>query len=117
MRTVEIDTESFLFDSPNGVFRAIPFFNLSITEWVIFENGKPTYYFDFNRRQDPIVLTLTKQINEGKELDQAVQDLGRGVNRQWTIKHNINANEIENSWKPEKVTLLLITNLTELDEK
>jgi len=117
MRTIEIDTESFLFESPNGVFRAIPFYNLSMMEWVIYEEGIPTYYFTFDRRQDPFILHLTKAINGGKELDQAVQEIGKTFNRNWTIDHNIQGKEIENTWQSEKVKLLLITDLTEVNQE
>lgn len=48
MEKIKLITESYLFNGQNGNFRAIPFFELSLTEFVIYEDGVMKYYFDIN---------------------------------------------------------------------
>jgi hypothetical protein len=114
METVTLQTESFLFQSSDGQFRAIPFYELSIDEWVVFENGQPKYFLDFNRQTKPLVQDLTKRLNNGEELDEAVQKLGRFLGRQWTTNHNIEGSEIPNSQQTETVTVTYLDNLADL---
>lgn len=114
METVTLQTESYLFQNSEGQFRAIPFYALSIDEWVVFENGQPKYLLDFNRRTKPLVQDLTKRLNSGEELDDAVQNLGRFLGRQWTTNHNIEGSEIPNSQQVETVTVFLLDNLADL---
>ncbi len=114
METVTLQTESYLFQNSGGQFRAIPFYELSIDEWVVFENGQPKYLLDFNRRTKPLVQDLTKRLNNGEELDEAVQKLGIFLGRQWTTNHNIEGSEIPNSQQAESVTVSLLDNLADL---
>ena len=114
METVTLQTESYLFQNSDGQFRAIPFYELSIYEWVIFENGQPKYFLDFNRRTKPLVQDLTKRLTNGEDLDEAVQKLGRFLGRQWTTNHNIEGSEIPNSQQVENVTVTLLDNLADL---
>lgn len=114
METVTLQTESYLFQNSDGQFRAIPFYELSIDEWVIFENGQPKYFLDFNRRTKPLVQDLTKRLTNGEDLDEAVQKLGRFLGRQWTTNHNIEGSEIPNSQQVENVTVTLLDNLADL---
>ena len=37
METIRRDTESYLFDDAGAVVRPIPFYELSIEEWVVYE--------------------------------------------------------------------------------
>ena len=114
METVTLQTESYLFQNSDGQFRAIPFYELSIDEWIVFENGQAKYFLDFNRRTKPLVQDLTKRLNSGEELDEAVQKLGRFLGRQWTTNHNIEGSEIPNSQRAETVTVSLLDNLADL---
>ncbi|TAH03307.1 MAG: hypothetical protein EAZ16_07820 [Sphingobacteriales bacterium] len=114
METVTLQTESYLFQNSGGQFRAIPFYELSIDEWIVFESGQPKYLLDFNRRTKPLVQDLTKRLNNGEELDEAVQKLGRFLGRQWTTNHNIEGSEIPNSQQVETVTVSLLENLADL---
>ncbi len=114
METVTLQTESFLFQNSDEQFRAIPFYELSIDEWIVFENGQAKYLLDFNRRTKPLVQDLTKRLNNGEELDEAVQKLGRFLGRQWTTNHNIEGSEIPNSQQVETVTVSLLDNLADL---
>jgi hypothetical protein len=114
METVTLQTESYLFQNSGGQFRAIPFYELSIDEWVIFENGQPKYFLDFNRRTKPLVQDLNKRLNNGEELDEAIQKLGRFLGREWTTNHNIEGAEIPNSQQSESVTVSLLDNLADL---
>jgi hypothetical protein len=114
METVTLQTESYLFQNSDGQFRAIPFYELSIDEWVIFENGQPKYLLDFNRRTKPLVQDLTKRLKNGEQLDEAVQKVGRFLGRQWTTNHNIEGSEIPNSQQTETVTVTFLDNLADL---
>lgn len=114
METVTLKTESFLFQNSVGQFRAIPFYELSIDEWVVFENGQPKYLLDFNRRTKPLVQDLAKRLNNGEDLEEAVQKLGRFLGRQWTTNHNVDGFEIPNSQQPASVTVSLLDDLADL---
>jgi len=114
METVTLQTESYLFQNSDGQFRAIPFYELSIDEWVIFESSQPKYLLDFNRRTKPLVQDLTKRLNSGEQLDDAIKKLGRFLGRNWTTNHNIEGDELQNSQQPEQVTLTFLDNLADL---
>ena len=114
IENVTLQTESYLFQNSDGHFRAIPFYELSIDEWVVFENGQPKYFLDFNRRTKPLVQDLTKRLNNGEELEEAIKKLGIFLGRQWTTNHNIEGSEIQNSQQTESVTVFLLDNLADL---
>jgi hypothetical protein len=114
MENVTLQTESFIFQNSDGRFRAIPFYELSIDEWIIFESGQPKYLLDFNRRSKPLVQDLTKRLNNGEQLDEAVQKLGRFLGRNWTTNHNIEGSEIPNSQQTETVTVTFLDNIADL---
>ena len=114
MQTVTLQTQSFLFEDSGKQFRAIPFFELSIEEWVVYENGQPKYLIDFNRRTKPLILDFTAKLNSGEPLEETVKKLGVFLGRQWTTEHNIQGKEIPNSNLPETVTLTHLDNLADL---
>ncbi len=66
MVTVTLKTASYLFHNADGQFRAIPFYKVSINEWVIFENGDPKYLLDLNRPNKPLVEDLNKRLSKVK---------------------------------------------------
>jgi hypothetical protein len=113
MEPRQLQTESYLFENSDGQFRAIPFYELSIEEWVVYQDGQPKYLIDFNRRTKPLILDLTIKLNLGEPLEEVVQKLGRFLGRQWTTEHNIQGKEIPNSHKPETITLTLLDNLAD----
>lgn len=114
METIKRHTESFLFENSDGIFRAIPFYELSIEEWVVYQKGQPKYLIDFNRQDLPLIRDLKMKLESGEELDKVVARLGRVLGKQWTIHHNINGNEIPDSCHQETVELLLLDNLDDL---
>ncbi len=114
METVKRQTESFLFQNSEGQFRAIPFYELSIDEWVVYEKGNPKYLIDFNRRQMPLVQDIKTKLENGEDLEETVWKLGRFLGKDWTTKHNISGTEIPNSQKIEQIELVLLDNLSEL---
>jgi hypothetical protein len=114
METVKRQTESYLFENSDVIFRAIPFYELSIEEWVVYQKGQPKYLIDFNRRNKPLIRDLRKKLESGEELDKVVSHLGRFLGRQWTIHHNIKGKEIPNSWQQETVELTLLDDLSDL---
>ena len=40
METVKRQTESYLFENSGEIFRGIPFYELSIEEWVVYQQGQ-----------------------------------------------------------------------------
>jgi len=114
MTKIELQTESYLFEGSEGKFRAIPFFELSIDEWVIFQNGHPKYFLDFNRRTAPLIVELRKRMEKGEDLDSIINQIGRYLGLAWTIKHNIQGKEIKGSGKTEKVDVKLLDDFAEI---
>lgn len=55
MKSIVRQFKSYLFEGENGTFRAIPFYELSIEECIIYQDAKPKYLLDLNRRDQPIV--------------------------------------------------------------
>jgi len=114
METIKLQTESYLFENSDGRFRAIPFYELSIEEWIVYENGQPKYLLDFNKREKPLIKDLKTRLDKGEELESLIWKLGRFLGREWTTKHNINATEISDTQQIENIELLLIDELSEL---
>jgi hypothetical protein len=77
MEIIKQQTESFLFENSDGQFRAIPFDELSMDEWVVYEKGLSKYLLDFNRRDKPLIQDLTKKLEAGEDLENIVWKLGR----------------------------------------
>ncbi|MBS1605241.1 MAG: hypothetical protein JST42_21435 [Bacteroidetes bacterium] len=114
METVKRQTESYLFENSGETFRAIPFYELSIQEWVVYQQGQPKYLIDFDRRTKPLIQDIRIKLESGEELDNVVSQLGRFLGRQWTIKHNIKGKEIPDSCQQETVELVLLDDLGDL---
>lgn len=114
MKTINLQTESFLFEESGRQFRAIPFYELSIDEWVIYEKGQPKYFIDFNSRDKPLILDLKSKLDKGETLEDNIWRLGRFLGREWTTKHNITANEVPNSQETENIELQILDDLSEL---
>ena len=108
MKPVTLDIESYLFESENGPVRSIPFYELSIDEWVIFQNEKPKYLIDFNLRKSSFVRQIKDSMNQGFDLEELIYKYGVYLGLKWTTKHGINSQEIENSQQTEKVKLEII---------
>ena len=114
MTTVNLETESYLFENSEGQFRATPFYELTTGKFVVFEKDKPQYLIDFNRRELPLVQDLQTQLNNGNTLEKIVWKLGRFLGKEWTTQHNIFATEIPDSQQIEKVELILLSDLSEM---
>jgi len=114
MEAVKRQTESYLFENSGEIFRAIPFYELSIEEWVVYQQGQPKYLIDFNRRAKPLIQDMRIKLESGEELDNVVSHLGRFLGRQWTIKHNIEGKQIPDSCQQETVELILLDDLGDL---
>jgi len=105
MKKINREIESYLFDGENGEFRAIPFYELSIDESVIYQNQEPKYLIDFNCRQSSFVKQIKKAMEQGVDLEEIINGYGIYLGLDWTTKHNIVSNEIPNSQQTEKVEL------------
>ena len=114
MKTVQIKTESYLFRNSNSEFRAIPFYELSIDEWIIYENGEPKYFLDFNNKTAPLISDINKKLDLGKTLEEIVKNLGIFIGKNWTISHNIIGEEIENSQQEENIEVFELIDLRDL---
>jgi hypothetical protein len=88
MKIIEFDTESFLFETSEGQIRAIPFFELSIDEWVIFQNGNPKYFIDFNQRASSFIVEIKARMEKGEDPDAIVIQIGKYLGLTWTINHH-----------------------------
>jgi len=108
MKPVTLDIESYLFESENGSFRAIPFYELSIDEWVIYQNEHPKYLIDFNLRESPFIKQIKESMNKGLDLEEIIYKYGVYLGLEWTTKHDIKSQEVENSQQTEKVELEII---------
>jgi len=117
METVKLKTESYLFENSEGQFRAIPFYELSIDEWVVFEKGMPKYLIDFNRRQMPLIQDIKTKLQNGENLEEIVLNLGKFLGKEWTTQQNIDLQEIPNSEKPEEIELIFLDNIDIWEQK
>ena len=117
METVKLKTESYLFENSEGQFRAIPFYELSIDEWVVFEKGIPKYLIDFNRRQMPLIQDIKVKLQNGEHLEEIVWNLGKFLGKEWTTEQNIDLQEIPNSEKPEEIELIFLDNIDIWEQK
>ena len=108
MKPVTLDIESYLFESENGPFRAIPFYELSIDEWVIYQNEQPKYLIDFNLRESTFIKQIKESMNKGLDLEEIIYKYGVYLGLECTTIHNIKSQEIENSQQTEKVKLEII---------
>lgn len=108
MKLITLDIESYLFQNENGQFRAIPFYELSIDEWVIFQNQKPKYLIDFNLRESSFIQQIQEAIKQGFDLEEIIYNYGNCLGLDWTTKNNIQSLEVENSQQTEKVELEII---------
>ena len=113
METVKLQIESYLFQNLEGQFRALPFYELSIDEWVVYEKGIPKYLIDFNKRQFPLIKEINTKLQNGEDIEEIVYKLGRVLGKEWTTKHNIIGTEIPNSQEIEQIELFLLENLSE----
>ena len=114
MTTIELCTESYIFESSEGQLRAIPFYELSLEEWVIFQNGRPKYFLDFNRRTSPLIMEIRNRIEKGEDFEAIINQFGRYLGIRWSIMHDIQGEEIAGSERPEKVIVKRIDDLSEI---
>lgn len=106
MKTIQLNTESYLFKDSGREFRAIPFYELEFNEWVIYEDGIPKYYFELHEdAKDKVILSVIKDLKRGKELDSIIQGIGKKYNKNWTTINNIKGLEINNSFRSETIEL------------
>jgi hypothetical protein len=117
MKKVTVETESYAFAGENGKFRAIPFYELSIDEWVIYQNQKPTYLIDFNCRTFPFIRQIRTLMEQGFKLEEIIYKYGVYIGLDWTIKHNITAKEIPNSQQLENVELEIIESFGDVSNE
>jgi hypothetical protein len=108
MKRISLEIESYLFNGESGKFRAIPFYELSIDEWVIYQNQEPKYLIDFNYRESSFVKQIKKELEQGIDLEEIINKFGIYLGLDWTTKHNIESNEIPGSQQTEKVELEII---------
>ena len=87
METTKRQAESYLFQKSKKIVRVIPFYKLSIDEWVVYENGEPKYLLDFNRRHKPLIQDLKSKLDQGDKLEDSVWKLGRFLGKEWPTKY------------------------------
>lgn len=114
MKPITLSIESYLFENENGQFRAIPFYELSIDEWVIYQNNLPKYLIDFNLRESSFIKQLKESMEQGFELEELVSKYGVYLGLDWTTKNKITGKEIANSQRMEKVELEIIESFGDI---
>lgn len=113
MEKIKLSIESYLFNGEDGTFRAIPFYELSMTEWVIYEDGEAKYYVDANGRTDPIVKMLINSLDNGTSIEQFFEAIGKSINRNWTT-HSGLPEEIQDTWQVEQIELHYLRDLKDI---
>lgn len=111
MKTILLETESYLFENAEGRFRSIPFYELSMGEWVIYENGEPQYFLDLNRRKSPLVQEIKAKISRGQKPGDIIEALGKTIGKEWAIHYSVNATEIPGTRQKEVIELELLDHL------
>jgi hypothetical protein len=76
IKKINLYTESYLFDVENGKIRAIPFFELSIVECVIYQNQEPKYLLNFNYRESSFVKQISESMKQGLDLEEVIHKYG-----------------------------------------
>ena len=113
MEKIILKTESYLVDGKENE-RYFPFLELEFNENVIYENGIPKYYLSFSDDLksaygigDWIMTELEKN---GHNLRELIIKLGKNLNLNWdTFSSNV-GKFVENSWKPEKIELIILND-------
>jgi len=114
MKKINREIESYLFTGENGEFRAIPFYELSIDEWVIYQNKEPKYLLDFNYRESSFVKQISESMEQGADLEEIINEYGIYLGLNWSTKHNIESKEIPDSQQVEKVELEIIESFEDV---
>ena len=113
MKKITLETESYLIDGKNNE-RYFPFLELEFNENVIYENDIPKYYLSFSEDLksaygigDWIMTELNKNEQNLREL---IIDFGKILNLNWDIFSSNVGKFIEDSWKSEKIELIILTD-------
>ena len=114
MKKIKLNTESFEFKNGAEIKRQIPFYELSMEEWVIYQNGKPKYFLNLDNRESNFQKQIREILSQGKNLEELIYRLGIYLGLDWTTKHNIEGIEVENSYKNEIVELEEINDFREI---
>lgn len=114
MKTRNLEIESYLFEGESGQFRAIPFFELSIDEVVIYQNQQPKYLIDFNLKKSTFIRQIKESMEKGFDLEEIIYDCGVYVGLNWTTEHNIEGREIPNSQQTENIKLEVIESFDDV---
>jgi len=116
MEIVILQIETYLFETEEGQFRAMPFHELSIDEWIVYENKVPKYLIDFNRRQAPLIKHIGSKMDNGDHLEHIIVNLGRSIGKEWTTRHNILGTDILGSEQVEEIKLFILDDLSEFEK-
>jgi hypothetical protein len=108
MKTRNLEIESYLFESEDGQIREIPFYELSIDEWVIYQNHLPKYLIDFNLRESAFNKQIKDLMEQGFELEEVIYKFGVYIGVDWTTKKIIKNKQVPNSQKLENIQLEII---------
>lgn len=113
MDKITLETESYLICG-NENERFFPFLELEFNEEVIYENDIPKYYLSFSDELksahgigDWIMIELKKN---GHNLRELIIELGKSLNLDWDIFSSNVGKFIEDSWKREKIELIILND-------
>ena len=83
-------------------------------EWVIYQNGKPKYFLNFNNRESNFQKQIREMLSKGANLEELIYRIGIYLGLDWTTKHNIEGIEVENSHRNEIIELEEINDFGEI---
>ena len=113
MNKIILETESYLI-SEKGNERYFPFLELEFNENVIYENDIPKYYLSFSEDLKSACGIGNWIMNELKKnehnLRELIIEIGKNQNLNWDIFSSNVGEFIEESWKSEKIELIIFND-------
>ena len=110
---ITLETESYLINGKNNE-RYFPFLEMEFNENVIYENDIPKYYLSFSEDLKSVYgigdWIMTELGKNGHNLRELIIELGKSLNLNWDIFSSNVGEFIEDSWKPEKIELTILTD-------
>ena len=113
MDKITLETESYLVEG-KGNERFLPFLEIEYNETIIYENNVPKYYLSFSDDLDSAnglgnwFMSELKQ--NQNDLSKLIIEIGNRLNLKWDVFYSDFGELIEDSWKPEKVELIIFND-------
>ena len=113
MEIITLETESYLINEKENE-RYFPFLELEFNENVIYENDVPKYYLSFSEDLKSVYgignWIMTELEKNGHNLREFIIELGKSLNLNWDIFSSNVGEFVEDSWKTEKIELIIFND-------